>query len=95
MPDLRQVLILLGSHLVHCLIVQRQHLVQDLGIVTGDVGTHHSRRLHSTAGQPHHLHMGLVTDTLPCTVRFHCTPLEVSLSKPSVTSLPSRDLATL
>ncbi len=44
-PDLGQVLVLFSSHLVHCLIVQRHNLVQDLGIVAGNVGTHHGRRL--------------------------------------------------
>ncbi len=95
MPDLGQVLVLFSSDLVHCLVVQRHNLVQDLGIVAGNVSTHHGRRLRSTPGQLRHLHMGLVTGGLSCTVKFHCTPLEVSLSKPSVTMLLSHDLVTL
>ena len=87
-PDLGQVLVLFSSHLVHCLVVQRHNLVQDLGIVAGNVSTHHGRRLRSTPDQLRHLHMGFVTDAhglsnrcrLSGTVRLHRTPLEVLLA---------------
>ena len=39
MPDLWQVLVLLGRHPVHSLVVQHHNLVDDLSIVADDVCT--------------------------------------------------------